>query len=413
MKVIILGAGVIGVTTAYVLATRGHEVHVIERGSAAGTETSFANGGQLSYSHAEPWANPGTLKKLPSWLFHEDSPLIFRLRFDPDMIKWGLKFLAACSPVKAERNCIDMLRLGLYSKQKMAEIREQAHIEFDFSDKGILHVFQTEGSLQEAIKQADFQAKFGCKEIVLTKEEVLAMEPVLTHSNATIVGGMYAPLDESGDAQKFCNTLTDYLINKTNAHFHFGVEIEQLHSNNGAITAVETNVGTHKADAYIVALGSYSPLLLSPLGIKLPIYPMKGYSITIKADAHCPNISITDGQAKIVFSRLGSRLRVAGTAEFAGYNTELCAERLQPILRAARTLFPEADWENRLMEWACLRPSTPNGPPFLGPTPLRNLYLNTGHGTLGWTQAAGSAYIVADMLEGHAPEILLDGLLIT
>lgn len=411
MKIVICGSGLLGITTAYVLALRGHEVEVLDRGQVSASETSYANGGQLSYSHAEPWANPAVLPKLPSWILKEDSPLIFRPRLDPEMFRWGLAFLRNCTTSRAKINCVNMLRLGLYSRRKLEVIRRETGVVFDFLDKGILHIFNTEKDLAHAVKQTEFQAKYGCVETVLTRQQVMETEPALQHTSREIVGGIYAPQDESGDPHTFCNALAAYCSEKLGVNIRYGVEIESLDKHNGRIDSVTTNQGKVKGDAYVVALGSYSPLLLKQVGVKIPIYPMKGYSITVPANEYSPTISLTDGSAKIVYSRLGNRVRVAGTAEFTGHDTQILESRIQPIVRATKTLFPNMDWDSKIDKWACLRPSTPDGPPYLGPTPCNNLFLNTGHGTLGWTQAAGSAYIVADIIENKSPEIMLSGLM--
>jgi len=410
MKVLILGSGLLGVTTAYVLASRGHPVEVIERQGKSGLETSFANGGQLSYSHAEPWACPHVLTKLPKWLTHADSPLVFRPRADMDMYLWGLRFLRNCTPGRAERNCIDILRLSLYSRLKMQEIMTATHVEFDYIAQGILHLFSSERELAGAIKQMDFQAKFGCEQRVLSAQETLELEPTLADNATPIVGAIHSHMDASGDAHKFCVELAKYCAEKLGVVFHYETGIMQIAAADDRIAYVESEKGKHTADAYVMALGSYSSPFLRGLGITVPVYPMKGYSITVPANEHAPRVSVTDGRHKIVFSRLGNQLRVAGTAEFAGYDDTIAERRIAPIANAARQIFPKVDWDTRLHEWACLRPQTPTGRPLLGPSPIVNLFLNTGHGTLGWTHAAGSAYIVADAMENRPPEITTGGL---
>lgn len=413
MKVIILGAGVIGVTSAYVLASRGHEVTIIERNDGPAQETSFANGGQLSYSHAEPWANPCVPRELPGWMLKEDSPLIFRPRADWRMITWGLKFLYNCTTAPSRKSCVDMLRLGLYSREKMKDIREATNIEFDFANSGILHFFTKELDFNNAKRQADFQHHFGCEEKVLSKDEVLSLEPALEQTQRDIIGGIHAHLDESGDPYLYCQALCEYMQSNMGVEILYNTEVTNLAFAGDDVARVETNQGTYKADKYVVSLASYSPLLTRKHGVNTPIYPMKGYSITVPADEHAPNISITDATYKIVYSKLGKRIRVAGTAEFAGYNTDILQSRVSPIVKQAARLFPNMDWESERTEWACIRPSTPDGPPRIGNTKYRNLLLNTGHGTLGWTQCAGSAYILADILEGHAPAISSHGPMIS
>lgn len=409
MKVVVLGAGVLGVTTAYELARRGHEVEVVERQEFAAQECSFANGGQLSYSHAEPWANPHVFPLLFKWMFKEDAPLVLRPRADAAMIEWGLRFLWNCQPARARKHSAALLRLGLYSREKMHELLADTGVEFHHLKKGILHVFSEQAELEDAKKQVEFQQKLGCEERILTHDECLAMEPALQHSAKPIIGGIHAPMDESGDIHVFTQSLAKLCAERYGVTFTYQTDVQRLHTDNGKIISVATNRGNLQADAYVMALGAASPLFLKPVGIKVPIYPMKGYSLTFDADEFSPHTSITDGALKIVYTRLGDKVRVAGTAEFAGYNTEVRESRITPMLRGIQSLFPKADLSN-VRRWSCLRPSTPDGPPTLGATRQSNLFLNTGHGTLGWTQAAASAAIVADAVEGKQAAIALDGL---
>ena len=410
MKIIILGSGLLGVTAAYELGKRGFEVTVFDRGANSASETSYANGGQLSYSHAEPWASPSVLHKLPRWMLRDDSPLVLRPRADWQMIKWSLKFLRNCTKTRAEINTVNMLRLGLYSREKMREIRANEAIEFNFSDKGILHLYGTAKDFEAGKKQVEFQAKFGGSERILSYDEVLKLEPTLAHTSRTIVGGIHANHDESGDAHAFCVALAARAAEKFGVKFEYGVNILGLKKEGDKIVAISTDKGDFVGDKYIMSMGSYSSVALRKLGIDVPIYPMKGYSITLNANEFCPNISLTDGTHKIVYSRLGDELRIAGTAEFAGYNDIIREKRIAPIVRAVQTLFPKADFTQEISKWACLRPSTPDGPPIIGKTPISNLFMNTGHGTLGWTQSAGSASIIADIIEEKPPEIILHGL---
>jgi D-amino-acid dehydrogenase len=410
MKILVLGSGLLGVTTAYELGKRGFEVTVIDRQGLPAAETSFANGGQLSYSHAEPWASASLLPKLPKWLMHPDSPLVFRPRADKEMIKWGLTFLRNCTSFRADTNTVNLLRLGLYSKKCMQVIINNEALDFDYSNKGILHIYGTQAELEHGKRQAEFQAKFGGDEKILSREQVLALEPILANSSQAIVGGIHAHHDESGDAHSFCTQLAKIAAEKYGVKFEYGATINFIKTKEKQITAIATSSGDMAADGYVMALGSYSTIYLQKIGIRVPIYPMKGYSITIAANEFCPNISLTDGTHKIVYSRLGNRLRVAGTAEFAGYDHSINQERVVPIVNAAKSLLPKADWTQEISKWACLRPSTPDGPPIIGGTPYKNLFLNTGHGTLGWTQAAGSATLLADIMENKTPAILLHGL---
>jgi D-amino-acid dehydrogenase len=303
-----------------------------------------------------------------------------------------------------------MLRLGLYSRQQMMALVKETGIAFDYKESGILHIFDNEKEFDHAKEQNEFQAKFGGQERVLSREETLSMEPTLANTSRHIIGGIHAFLDSSGDARLFCHELAKYATQHYRVKFAYGVNVKKFKTEGDSISAVVTDKGDFVADRYVLAAGSYSSIYLRGIGIDVPIYPMKGYSITIKANEQCPAISLTDGTHKIVYSRLGDRLRVAGTAEFAGYNQKINPKRIAPIVKAAKELFPIADWEQEIENWACLRPSTPDGPPILGYTPYSNLLLNTGHGTLGWTQAAGSATIVADLLEKKNPAIMLNGL---
>ncbi len=412
MKVLILGSGVLGVTSAYVLATRGYEVEVLDRHPCCASECSYANGGQLSYSHAEPWANPGVIPKAIKWMFKDDAPLVLRPRADYHMISWMLKFLGNCTVSKAESNAVTMLRLGLYSRKKMEHLVNATGIKFDYMRDGILHVFSNATDFNHAVEQSKFQEKFGCHEKVVSPEECLKIEPTLEHARVKLVGGVFAHLDESGDINQFCKELAALCEKEFNVKFHYGTTFSGFRMEGNRIIAAKTDHGDFVADNYVMSLGAYSPIHLRKVGIKVPIYPMKGYSVTMPATIHSPKVSITDQQAKIVYSRLGDRLRVAGTAEFAGYNHDVREVRITPILNAIKNLFPTAvpEDESQISKWACLRPSTPDGPPLIGKTAIGNLYMNTGHGTLGWTQCAGSAFLLADTMEGKPTEISLDGL---
>jgi D-amino-acid dehydrogenase len=409
MKVLVLGSGLLGVVTAYELGKRGYDVTVIDRNAECARETSFANGGQLSYTHAEPWASPGVLKKLPKWLLHGDSPLVIKPRADLQMIKWIARFLRNCTTHRASFNCVNILRLGLYSKDAMAEIQNETNLAFNQYSKGILHIFSNDHELEHAKQQYEFQAKFGGESRILTRAQCLELEPNLIHTSRTIVGGLHAQQDEIGDTYMFCRALESIATERYGVKFQYGVTVKKLHASGNTLTHVTTDQGDISADGYVMALGPYSPIFLKKVDIHVPIYPMKGYSITMAANEFCPQSSITDGSLKIVYTRMGDKLRVAGTAEFAGYNTSINPKRITPMVHATKEMFPKANWDQTIEEWACLRPSTPDGPPILGRTPLANLFLNTGHGTLGWTQAAGSAKIVADSMEGKPPSVLING----
>ncbi len=409
--VLVLGAGVIGVTTAYYLARAGHGVTVLDRGPEAGRETSFANGGQLSSSHASPWAAPSAPATALKWLGRTDAPLLFRLRADPALWSWSLKFLANCTAHRFRINTERALRMALYSRQALADLRAETTIAYDRLSRGILHFFRDEKSFAKARRQADFMAGLGCREEILNREECLALEPALARTHETIMGGLYSPEDESGDAYLFTKALAGR-CRDLGVVFRFATTIKQFRSETGRITGVETDKGVLGAENYVLALGSFSPLLARPLGLKLPVYPAKGYSVTLPMErpGKGPQVSLTDDALKLVYSRLGERLRVAGTAEFTGYDASLNAARTKPILDAAMKLFPGCADPSRATYWAGLRPLTPDSVPIIGPTPYANLYLNTGHGTLGWTMACGSGRVLADLIGGKRPEIDLNGL---
>lgn len=414
MKITILGAGVIGVTTAYLLAERGHEVEVIERQPHAAGETSHANGGQLSFAHAEPWANPLVLKKVFGWMFKEDAPLVLKPSLDPHMFKWTVQFLLNCQKSRCDANSLNLLRLGLYSKKVTEKIRITSGVEFDNSRNGILHLYTSQKDLDHAGIQAEFQNKYsGGTRIMdpISREECLTKEPTLRHAERNIVGGVFCSVDEGGDCGMFTENLAVIAARDFGVKFSYNTTVERIIEEKGRITSVVTDKGTIKSDLFVVAMGSYSYHLLKQVGIHVPVYPMKGYSITVPSGDFKPSVSITDNENKIVVTPLGKRLRAAGTAEFAGYNHDVNEKRIAPILRATKTWYPKADYSEATLEkWACLRPSTPDGLPIIGRSKFENLYINTGHGTLGWTQAGGSANLLADIIDGHKTEIAMSGL---
>lgn len=407
MRILVLGAGLVGVASAWYLRQDGHEVTVVDRQPGPAMETSFANGGQISTSHAEPWANPAAPAKILRWLGREDSPLLWRLRADPAQWAWGLRFLRECAPGRTRRNIVAILRLALYSRALLKELRPALGLEYDQRQRGILHVYTDTAEFEHAIPQAELMRRYGCDRVVKTAAECLAIEPALAGSAVPVVGGTYTADDESGDAHKFAVALARHAQARGVA-FRHGATIEALDAEGGRITGVRLAGGeTLRADACVVALGSYSPLLLRPLGIAVPVYPAKGYSATIPLAAGdvAPTVSLTDDGAKIVFSRLGDRLRVAGTAEFNGYDTSLNEVRCQALLQRTRTLFPGLADRGGIDFWTGLRPATPSNVPFVGPTRYPNLWLNTGHGTLGWTMACGTGRLIADLIGGRRPAI--------
>ncbi len=409
MHILVMGAGLLGVSTAYELGRRGFRVTVVDRGKEVASEGSFSNGAQLSYSHAEPWASAHVLPKIPWWILDPSAPLVYRPRADWAMTRWGLQFLRNCTSARAAENTINILRLGLFSRQKLADLIRDTGLEFSFRSSGILRIYDSESEFRHARRQSELQAKYGARERVVSAAECLEIEPVLAQTSRKIAGGIHALMDETGDAKLFCDALAQLAVQRYGAEFRYGVSLHGLKAEGGRVVAATTSEGDLAADGFVLALGAYSAPLVQPLGLRLPIYPMKGYSLTIRANEFSPRTSITDGAFKIVHTRLGDLHRIAGTAEFTGYDHSINERRIRAIIKAGQSLLPRAAWDAEVSRWACLRPSTPDGPPVLGKTPFSNLYLNTGHGTLGWTHAAGSAAIVADCVEGKSPPIAMQG----
>ena len=409
MKIIVLGGGVVGVTGAWYLAQAGHEVTVVERRPDVGMETSFANGGQISASHAEPWAKPAVLPKLARWLGREDAPLLFRPRADRAQWAWGLRFLVECLPGRFERNCRSLAALAAYSRDCLRALRTQSGIRYDELTRGILHFATDEREFESMARHAEAMRALGADRQVKSAAECLQIEPALRYSEHAVSGGVYTPQDESGDAHRFTRELAR-LARACGVAFRFGDSVAALEKAGDRVAAVRLASGERlTGDAYVVALGSYSPLLVRPLGISLPVYPLKGYSVTLPLGPaeleSAPSVSLSDEAHKIVISRLGERLRAAGTAELTGYDTSVNDVRCASIARRVRQLFPQLGALPAVENWSGLRPATPSNVPLIGRTRMRNLYLNTGHGTLGWTLACGSGRALADLLSGRKPDV--------
>jgi len=411
MRILVFGAGVIGVTSAWYLAKAGHEVTVIDRQPAAGMETSFANGGQISVSHAEPWSNPGAPLRILKWLGREDAPLLFRLRADVRQWSWGLRFLFECLPGRTRSNTLTILRLAQYSRTMLQQLRRETDIAYDHLEKGILHLHTDEVSFAHAHARVALMREHGCAMEIKSTQECLALEPALRATRIRIVGATYSPDDESGDAHQFTQNLAG-LCRGQRVEFRYETAVEAIATAGNEVTgvALRDSRGMREVvnvDVCVVALGSYSPFLLDSVGVRVPVYPVKGYSVTAplaRADA-APSVCMTDESAKIAVTRLGNRLRSAGTAELTGYDTSLNEARCRAIIARVDELFPGAgDFSNATL-WAGLRPATPGNVPLIGRTRYRNLFVNTGHGTLGWTLACGSGKAVADLIGGHSPEV--------
>jgi D-amino-acid dehydrogenase len=411
MKVLVLGAGVIGTTSAWFLRERGHDVTVIERQSAAAMETSFANGGQISVSHIEPWANPAAPMQILRWLGQADAPLLFRPRLDAQQIRWGLQFLIECLPWRTRRNMLQILAISKYSGEILRELRAQTHLSYDDLQRGILQIYTDREGFDNAAAAAELVRGYGIAREVKTPDECIRIEPALAARREWIVGGTYTASDETGDARKFTQGLAALAAGRGVA-FRYGVTAESLAVVGDTVAGLRA-LDEHNrkevvsADAYVVCLSSYTPKLLAPIGVKALVYPAKGYSATLPIvdAALAPSVSMTDDAKKIVFTRLGDRLRVAGTAELSGYNLELNRVRCEALTRRAHEWFGNAVDTAHAEYWTGLRPATPSNVPLIGRTRLHNLFLNTGHGTLGWTMSAGSGKALADIVSGRKPEI--------
>lgn len=406
MKITILGSGVIGVTSAYYLAKAGHEVTVIDRQEGPALETSFGNAGEISPGYASPWAAPGIPQKAIKWLFMKHAPLILRPVADPAMFKWLISMLANCTSSAYAVNKSRMVRIAEYSRDCMIELRADTGIKYDERMQGTLQLFRTQKQVDDTAKDIEVLAKDGVPFEVLDPAGCVAAEPGLASVQHRVAGGLRLPNDETGDCFKFTNELAK-LAEALGVKFRYGVEIHGLDAQGGRIASVRTSAGDFKADRFVAALGSYTPLLVKALGLKVPVYPVKGYSITVPIiDAEkAPVSTIMDETFKVAITRLGDRIRVGGMAEISGFSKDLPEARRDTLEHSVGDLFPGAGDIPAASFWSGLRPMTPDGTPVIGRTVYDNLFLNTGHGTLGWTMACGSGRVLADMMSGKTPDI--------
>jgi len=411
MKVIVLGSGVLGVTSAYFLARAGHEVEVIDRCEAPALETSFANAGEVSPGYSSPWAAPGIPWKAVKWMFSAHSPLVIRPRLDPTQWGWMIKMLGECTASRYAVNKARMVRVAEYSRDVLRDLRAETGITYDERTMGTLEVFRNQKQIDGIAKDLKVLDAYGVPYETLDRAGCVAAEPALAHVADKIVGGLRLPGDETGDCFKFTQGLAE-LSKSLGVTYRFGTEIRSLLTSGERVTGVQTSAGAFTADAVVVALGSYSPHLLRPLGLALPVYPVKGYSLTlpiVDADA-APVSTVMDEAHKVAITRLGDRIRVAGMAEICGFDLELREKRRATVEHVVSDLFPLGGDLGKAEFWCGLRPMTPDGTPVIGKTPHPGLFLNTGHGTLGWTMACGSAKYLADLMSGRAPEIDTEGL---
>jgi D-amino-acid dehydrogenase len=412
MKVIILGAGVAGVASAWYFWRDGHEVTVLERNTGVALETSFANGGQLSYSYVAPLASPSVIPKIPPWLLRRDSPLRFRPAADPDQWRWILEFLAACNARTADDTTQKLLRLAFYSRDLMHDLVKSHELDFDYVRNGKLVVHTEAASFESAKRLVDFQRALGAEQEALDGKACVDIEPALESMGDRIVGAIYTPSEDAGDCYKFCGELARLMTTGPNpVSYRFGVEIERLLPWRGRLMGVETNHGVFEGDAYVLALGTNAPYLTKPLGIRIPVYPLKGYSLSLPVldDRGAPKISVTDYKRKVVYARLGDELRVAGMADLSGRRAVIDVERVDQLVSEVKAAFPKASDFTKLSPWCGMRPATPKGTPVIGATPHANLWLNVGHGALGFTLALATGRILADLVSGRASAVPLEG----
>lgn len=406
MKITILGAGVIGVTSAYYLAKAGHEVTVLDRQPGPALETSFANAGEISPGYASPWAAPGIPQKAVKWLFMKHAPLIIRPMADAATWRWMMAMLANCTSARYATNKGRMVRLAEYSRDCLIALREETGIAYDHRTQGTLQLFRTQKQLDGIGKDVEVLRADGVPYEVLDPAGCIKAEPALARVSDKIVGGLRLPNDETGDCFKFTNSLQNH-AEALGVTFRYGVDIRGLKFMGDRIAGVVTADGFVQSDLFVMALGSYTPAMLKPLGLTAPIYPVKGYSITVPIvdESRAPVSTIMDETYKIAITRLGDRIRVGGMAEIAGFNDDLPQARRATLAHSVEDLFGGAGDQSKATFWSGLRPMTPDGTPIIGGTRFSNLYVNSGHGTLGWTMACGSGRVLADIISSREPEI--------
>ncbi|ALO39208.1 D-amino acid dehydrogenase [Alcaligenes faecalis] len=411
MKILVLGAGVEGVTSAYYLARQGHSVTVIDRMAGPALETSFANAGQLSFGYACPWAAPGIPRKAIKWMFDEHPALTIRPDGTLTQIKWLLAMWRNCTADRYAINKERMVRLAEYSRHCMAELRAQTDIQFEHRAQGTLQLFRTQKQLDGIAADIEVLKEAGVPYELLSASELHTIEPALRHVEHKLSGGLRFPEDETGDCQMFTRRLSE-LAEQEGVEFRWNQNIQRIHSNGTEISGVQSSDGLLTADAYVVALGSWSTGLMKDLQA-IPVYPLKGYSITATiADAsRAPQSTLLDESYKIALTRFDNRIRVGGMAEVVGFNKRLNPRREQTLLMVLNDLFPGSYQSDAdLHFWTGLRPKTPDSTPIVGRSRYPNLFLNTGHGTLGWTLATGSAQLLADLISNKEPAIRADDL---
>lgn len=406
MKVLVLGSGVIGTSVAWYCAQAGHEVTVVDRQAGPALETSFGNAGEVSPGYSAPWAGPGVPIKAIKWMLMQHSPLVIWPMLDPAMWRWGLAMLANCTASAYALNKSRMVPIAEYSRDCLKALRAETGIAYDDRAQGTLQLFRTQKQLDSIGGDVAVLKQYGVPFEVLDRAGFCQVEPALQHTQHKFVGALRLPGDETGDCFLFTNRLAE-MAKGLGVQFRFNTRIDGLQVGGGAVTGVFTDAGLLTADRVVVALGSYSPKLLDPVGVRLPVYPVKGYSITVPITdpAGAPESTIMDETHKVAVTRLGDRIRVGGTAELAGYSLELREARRATLEHVVTDLFPKGGDVSKASFWCGLRPMTPDGTPIVGPTRIDRLLLATGHGTLGWTMAAGTGRVISDLISGRKPDI--------
>lgn len=413
MKVLVLGSGIVGVSTAYFLAKAGHEVVVIDRQPEPGMETSFANAGEVSPGYSSPWAGPGMPVKAIKWMLHRHSPLVIRPRIDIYMFRWLYRMLKNCNLQSYRINKSRMLRVATYSRDILEELRRDTGIAYDERCRGLLQMFRDQKGLDDAAKDVEILKEFGIDHALLDRAGCVVQEPALKHVAEKVAGGLLLKGDETGDCFLFTSRLAEK-ARELGVVFKCDTRIKSLAVEGTRVRHVDTSAGEETADAYVAALGSYTPHLVRRHGIRTQVYPVKGYSVTVPIvdEDGAPVSTMMDEKSKVAITRLGDRIRAAGTAELTGYNLNLSHGRCAMLFHIVQDLFPKGGDLTEVKFWTGLRPMIPDGGPLIGPTKIENLYLNTGHGTLGWTMGPGSGKLLADLLSGRETDIPLDGLTI-
>lgn len=411
MRVLVLGSGVIGTTSAYYLARQGFEVVVVDRQAGPALETSHANAGQVSPGYASPWAAPGVPLKALKWLFQKHAPLAIRLTGDSNQYLWMAQMLRNCTAARYAVNKERMVRLSEYSRDCLDELREDTGIAYEGRQLGTTQIFRTQQQVDAAAKDIAVLERSGVPFELLDRDGVARVEPALAAVKHKLAGGLRLPNDQTGDCFLFTNRLAEE-ARRLGVEFRFGAEIQQLSANGDHLDGVRVDGELLTADYYVLALGSYSPPLLAPLGIRAPVYPLKGYSLTVPiVDASmAPTSTILDETYKVAITRFDDRIRVGGMAEICGFDLNLDPRRRATLEMITGDLYPRGGDLAQASFWTGLRPATPDGTPIVGATRYRNLFLNTGHGTLGWTMACGSGRLLADLIARKQPQISAEGL---